>query len=148
VASRTATELVHPHRDELDFTRVMAALSDPMRLAIVRRLARTGPGGELACTTFALPVSKSTQSGHFRMLREAGVIRQRDEGTRRLNSLRRDDLDARFPGLLELAIAHGHDVEDSRPPRSQDAEGSADEEQDTQPAHDDGDHPPGQGQER
>jgi DNA-binding transcriptional ArsR family regulator len=123
VASRTATDLVHPDRDELEFTRVMAALSDPVRLAIVTRLAGAGPGGELACTTFALPVSKSTQSGHFRVLREAGVIRQRDEGTRRLNGLRRDDLDARFPGLLDLAIAHGRDVADSWPPRSEDAEG-------------------------
>lgn len=130
VASRTATELVHPDRDELEFTRVLAALSDPMRLAIVARLAGAGPGGELACTTFALPVSKSTQSGHFRVLREAGVIRQRDEGTRRLNSLRRDDLAARFPGLLDLAIAHGRDVVDSGPPRSADAEGRAYDEED------------------
>jgi DNA-binding transcriptional ArsR family regulator len=133
VASRTATELVHPDRDELEFTRVLAALSDPMRLAIVARLAGAGTGGELACTTFALPVSKSTQSGHFRVLREAGVIRQRDEGTRRLNSLRRDDLDARFPGLLDLTIAHGRDVPDSWPPlntRSEDAEGRGHDEQD------------------
>lgn len=113
VASRTATELVHPGRDELEFTRVMAALSDPVRLEIVARLAGTGSGGELACTTFKLPVSKSTQSGHFRMLRESGVIRQRDEGTRRLNSLRRDDLDARFPGLLDLAIAQGQAAADT-----------------------------------
>jgi DNA-binding transcriptional ArsR family regulator len=119
VASRTATELVHPGRDELEFTRVMAALSDPVRLAIVARLASAGPGGELACTTFALPVSKSTQSGHFRVLRESGVIRQRDEGTRRLNSLRRDDLETRFPGLLDLAIAQGREVADSWPPRTQ-----------------------------
>jgi len=118
MASRTATELVHPSRDELEFTRVMAALSDPVRLAIVARLASAGPGGELACTTFALPVSKSTQSGHFRVLRESGVIRQRDEGTRRLNSLRRDDLDTRFPGLLDLAIAQGREVADSWPPSS------------------------------
>ncbi|GAA2812508.1 ArsR family transcriptional regulator [Saccharopolyspora taberi] len=110
MASRTATELVHPARNELRFTDVTAALSDPVRLAIVARLAEAGPGGELACTTFALPVSKSTQSGHFRTLREAGVIRQRDEGTRRLNQLRRDDLDDRFPGLLDLAIAHGREV--------------------------------------
>jgi DNA-binding transcriptional ArsR family regulator len=110
VASRTATELVHPSRDELDFTSVLAALGDPVRLGIVARLASTGPGGELACSTFLLPVSKSTQSGHFRVLRESGVIRQRVEGTRKLNSLRRDDLDARFPGLLDLAVAQGRDV--------------------------------------
>ena len=106
MASRTATELVHPDRDELRFTTVLAALADPIRLAIVTRLA-AAENGELACTTFDLPVSKSTQSGHFKTLREAGVIRQRDEGTRRLNRLRTEDLEARFPGLLALAITHG-----------------------------------------
>ncbi|GHE14572.1 ArsR/SmtB family transcription factor [Streptomyces alanosinicus] len=110
MASRTATELTHPDRTQLQFTTVLAALSDPVRLAIVARLADVEPDGELACTTFALPVSKSTQSGHFKALREAGVIRQRDEGTRRLNQLRRDDLDTRFPGLLDLAIPQGCDV--------------------------------------
>ena len=110
MASRTATELIHPDRSRLRFTTVLAALSDPVRLAIVARLAEVEPDGELACTTFALPVSKSTQSGHFKVLREAGVIHQRDEGTRRLNRLRRDDLDARFPGLLDLAIPQGHAV--------------------------------------
>jgi DNA-binding transcriptional ArsR family regulator len=110
MASRTATELVHPDRAELRFTAVLVALSDPVRLAIVARLADAEPDGELACTTFALPVSKSTQSGHFRTLREAGVIHQRDEGTRRLNRLRRDDLDARFPGLLDLVIRQGREV--------------------------------------
>ncbi|WP_371776802.1 ArsR/SmtB family transcription factor [Streptomyces sp. NBC_01438] len=112
MASRTATKLVHPARDELEFTTAMAALSDPVRLAIVFRLAAVEPGGELACTTFALPVSKSTQSGHFKTLREAGVIHQRDEGTRRLNRLRRDDLDARFPGLLDLVIPQGREIID------------------------------------
>lgn len=110
MASRTSTGLVHPPRGELRFTDVLAALSDPVRLAIVARLADAGPAGELACTTFALPVSKSTQSGHFKVLREAGVIRQHDEGTRRLNGLRRADLDARFPGLLDLAIPQGRAV--------------------------------------
>ncbi|HVX33270.1 MAG TPA: transcriptional regulator [Solirubrobacterales bacterium] len=109
MASRTATDLVHPDRDEIRFEAVMAALGDPVRLAIVARLAEAGPDGELACTTFALPVSKSTQSAHFKALRNAGVIRQRDEGTRRLNSLRRADLDARFPGLLDLTIRHARD---------------------------------------
>jgi DNA-binding transcriptional ArsR family regulator len=110
VASRVATELVHPDHRDMEFTAVMAALSDPIRLAVVARLAEVEPQGELACTTFALPVSKSTQSGHFKVLRQAGVIRQRDEGTRRLNQLRREDLDARFPGLLDLAIRQGREI--------------------------------------
>ncbi|MEV6097155.1 ArsR family transcriptional regulator [Nocardia sp. NPDC051981] len=109
MASRTATELVHPARDELRFTTVLAALADPVRLTIVTRLA-AAENGELACTTFDLPISKSTQSGHFRTLREAGVIRQRDEGTRRLNRLRAEDLEARFPGLLDLVLTHGRDA--------------------------------------
>ncbi len=107
MASRTATTLVHPPRDALSFTTVLAALSDPLRLGIVAKLGQLGDGGELACVSFALPVSKSTQSGHFRVLREAGVVRQRDDGTRRLNKLRRDDLDARFPGLMDMAIRQG-----------------------------------------
>ncbi|GAA2454610.1 ArsR/SmtB family transcription factor [Streptomyces mauvecolor] len=110
MASRTATRLVHPDRRELRFTTVLAALGDPVRLAIVARLADAGPDGELACTTFALPVSKSTQSGHFKVLREAGLIHQRNEGTRRLNRLRRDDVDARFPGLLDIAVPQGREV--------------------------------------
>jgi DNA-binding transcriptional ArsR family regulator len=101
MASRTAVALTHPERDALTFIDVMSALSDPLRLAIVANLA---DGAEMPCTAFELPVSKSTQSWHFRTLREAGIIRQRDEGTRRLNSLRRDDVDARFPGLLGLAV--------------------------------------------
>ncbi|MFI0219909.1 ArsR/SmtB family transcription factor [Streptomyces lydicus] len=118
MASRTATELVHPDRAQLRFTTLLTALGDPVRLAIVARLAAVEPNGELACTTFALPVSKSTQSGHFKALREAGVIRQRDEGTRRLNRLRREDLDARFPGLLDLAIPQGREVIASWSPES------------------------------
>jgi DNA-binding transcriptional ArsR family regulator len=101
VASRTSTQLDHPERDALVFTEVLAALSDPLRLFVVAELAA---GGERPCSSFALPVSKSTQSWHFRTLREAGLIHQRDEGTRRLNSLRTEDLEARFPGLLALAV--------------------------------------------
>ncbi|MFJ4655051.1 ArsR/SmtB family transcription factor [Nocardia sp. NPDC088792] len=101
MASRTAVPLTHPDRDALSLIDVLSALSDPLRLAIVANLA---DGSEMPCTAFELPVSKSTQSWHFRTLREAGVIRQRDDGTRRLNSLRRTDIDARFPGLLDLAI--------------------------------------------
>ncbi|WP_238847377.1 ArsR/SmtB family transcription factor [Nocardia arthritidis] len=110
MASRTATELVHPARADLRFTEVLAALSDPVRLAIVARLAELDDDAELACRVFELPVSKSTQSNHFRVLREAGVIAQRDEGTRRMNRLRRADLDAEFPGLLDLAIPQGRAV--------------------------------------
>ena len=91
-------ELEHPATDELELVEVLQALSDPVRLQIVARLAADA---ELACGDFGLPVGKSTASHHFRVLREAGVVSVRDEGTRRYHSLRRDDLDVRFPGLLD-----------------------------------------------
>ncbi|KAA2261795.1 helix-turn-helix transcriptional regulator [Solihabitans fulvus] len=102
MASRTSSPLSNP--DELDFQTVLAALSDPVRLGIVAALAEVDG---VHCGGFALPVGKSAASRHFRILREAGVIRQWDDGVRRLNSLRRDELDHRFPGLLTLAIAEG-----------------------------------------
>jgi DNA-binding transcriptional ArsR family regulator len=96
-----AESLGHPATDEIELAGVLQALSDPIRLRIVMALAA---GEELSCKSFDLPVVKSTCTHHFRVLREAGVIRQRHEGTSRLNSLRRADLDTRFPGLLEAVL--------------------------------------------
>ena len=93
--------LQHPRRDELELPAILHALSDPVRLRIVAGLAR---GGERTCGSFELPVTKSTCTHHFRVLREAGVIRQRAEGNRRVNTLRRDALDARFPGVLDSIL--------------------------------------------
>jgi DNA-binding transcriptional ArsR family regulator len=93
--------LPHPERHAIDIAAVLHALSDPMRLQIVGELAN---GGERTCKSFNLPIVKSTCTHHFRVLREAGLIRQRLVGTKRVNSLRRDDLEARFPGLLEAVL--------------------------------------------
>jgi DNA-binding transcriptional ArsR family regulator len=93
--------LPHPGTDRIDLAAVLHALSDPMRLQIVAALAA---GDERTCKSFELPVVKSTCTHHFRVLREAGVIRQRLQGTTRLNSLRREDLDQRFPGLLDSVL--------------------------------------------
>jgi DNA-binding transcriptional ArsR family regulator len=95
--------LPHPDRDAIELAAVLHALSDPMRLRIVAALA--GDGLERTCKSFELPVVKSTCTHHFRVLREAGVIRQRLEGTTRLNTLRREDLDERFPGLVDAVLA-------------------------------------------
>jgi DNA-binding transcriptional ArsR family regulator len=81
---------------------VLAALSDPVRLQIVRTLAADADGRP--CGSFGLPVTKSTASHHFRVLREAGVIDQEDRGRTRHTTLRRADLDRRFPGLLDLVL--------------------------------------------
>jgi DNA-binding transcriptional ArsR family regulator len=102
-AGTAETESVpHPEAHELEIAAVLHALSDPMRLQIVAKLAAAG--GERTCNSFDLPIVKSTCTHHFKVLREAGVIRQRVVGTSRVNSLRRDDLDARFPGLLDAVL--------------------------------------------
>ncbi len=72
-----------------------------MRLRIVVALAR---GEERTCKSIDLPVVKSTCTHHFRVLREAGVIHQRLEATTKLNTLRREDLEARFPGLIDAVL--------------------------------------------
>ena len=101
--STTISEpIAHPMCDELELGAVLHALSDPVRLRIVADLAHGE--GECTCGSFELPVTKSTCTHHFKVLREAGVIQQRQQGTTRLNRLRRVDLETRFPGLLETIL--------------------------------------------
>jgi DNA-binding transcriptional ArsR family regulator len=91
----------HPPIDDVALPEVLHALSDPLRLQIVCRLARDG---ELACGALNGGVSKSTLSHHLKVLREAGVTITRLEGTTRLVSLRRQELEARFPGLMDRVL--------------------------------------------
>jgi DNA-binding transcriptional ArsR family regulator len=97
-----------PSASEITLPRVLAALSDPTRLGIVRLLAddRERGWGQLRA-----PVAKSTLSHHLKVLRDAGITRTRREGTRCFVALRRADLDARFPhlttALLSAAAAEG-----------------------------------------
>ena len=90
-----------PAAEEIELPEVLHALSDPIRLEIVRQLAA---GGEQACGVLPLPVSASTRSHHFKILRDAGLTVTRAVGTQRLVSVRRDDLDRRFPGLLDAVL--------------------------------------------
>jgi DNA-binding transcriptional ArsR family regulator len=96
-----AEALPHPKQDEIELGRVLHALSDPVRLQIVSSIAN---GGECAMSAIHVPVAKSTCTHHFKVLREAGVLAQRQVGTARMNTLRREDLDARFPGLLDTIL--------------------------------------------
>jgi DNA-binding transcriptional ArsR family regulator len=96
-----ARKLSGPAREEMSLASVLAALSDPVRLEIVVTLAG---GGERSCGSLGLPIAKSTLTHHLKVLREAGVIVQRPVGTTRLTALRRKDLDARFPGLLDSVL--------------------------------------------
>ncbi|MEV7026290.1 helix-turn-helix domain-containing protein [Kitasatospora sp. NPDC093558] len=100
--SRRRSALAHPEVGEIDLLDVMHALSDPTRMTIVRTLAAEP---ERACGTFPVDVAPSTLSHHFKVLRESGLIRQREEANRRLTALRSADLEARFPGLLATVLA-------------------------------------------
>lgn len=91
-----------PTREELRLEAVLHALSDPQRLTIVRVLAEDPT--PRPCGSFGLDVSKSTKTHHFRVLRESGLITQEVQGTCRMSTLRREDLDARFPGLLDAVL--------------------------------------------
>jgi len=91
----------HPRIDEVELEHVLHALSDPVRLDIVRRLAREG---EATCAALDGGRPKSSMSHHFRVLRGAGVLNTRIAGVQHMNTLRRDELDARFPGLLDAVL--------------------------------------------
>ncbi|MBY8883001.1 ArsR/SmtB family transcription factor [Actinacidiphila acidipaludis] len=103
--------LDHPDTADIRLEEVLHALADPMRLTVVRELAAARC--EVACSEVPLPVSKSTTTHHFRVLREAGVICQVYRGTSKMNALRRADLDALFPGLLDRVLAAA-DAQESR----------------------------------
>jgi DNA-binding transcriptional ArsR family regulator len=97
--------LQHPTYQQISIVDVLYALGDPVRLEIVRRLAIDGEQPcACLCAGVDANIAKSTMSHHFRILRAAGVVFTRKEGTQLLNSLRREDLDMLFPGLLDIAI--------------------------------------------
>lgn len=93
--------IYHPDRKNISLPGVLYALGDPIRLEIVKRLAAKG---EQTCAGLEVSIAKSTLSYHFRVLRESGILYCRKEGTQHINSLRREDLDARFPGLLDTVL--------------------------------------------
>jgi DNA-binding transcriptional ArsR family regulator len=95
--------LTHADPARVDLQTVLDALSDPVRREILRQLAPE-PEWTKACGTFRLTVTKATGSYHFAVLRAAGLIEQRDDGVRRLNRLRREEFERRFPGLLALVL--------------------------------------------
>lgn len=95
----------YPEEAAMDLGAIFAALADPHRRKVVERLAALPPGEECACGSFDLPVSKATRTHHFRVLRQSGLIRQRVLGKLRLNRLRREELERRFPGLVDLLRA-------------------------------------------
>jgi DNA-binding transcriptional ArsR family regulator len=93
--------MYHPDRQQVTLAGVLYALGDPIRLEIVRQLAVKG---EQNCCDFDFAIARSTMSHHFKILRESGVILSRKSGTQHLNSLRQQDLEEQFPGLLASVL--------------------------------------------
>ncbi|MRN51731.1 ArsR/SmtB family transcription factor [Paenibacillus monticola] len=96
--------LHHPHREDIQLSSVLHALSDPVRLQIISDIAA---GGEQPCNNFDVPIAKSTLTHHIRTLREAGVIQVRVQGTQHIIALRSEDLNTCFPGLLSAILNVG-----------------------------------------
>lgn len=94
-------EVFQPSVDQLSLSAVLNALGDPTRLQILKKLAC---GAEKNCSYCQLDLPKSAMSHHFKVLREAGLIHVRIEGKQRFLSIRYDDLETRFPGLLRAVI--------------------------------------------
>lgn len=97
-------QLHHPNLKQVALTTALHALSDPVRLNVVRSLAQRGEQCCAACGDVVGDMPKPTLSHHFKVLRESGLIRVRFEGTQRCLSLRHDELEARFPGLIEAVL--------------------------------------------
>ncbi len=90
---------VHPAADDVTLESVLYALADPTRLEIVKKLS-SGTCGMNCSMAAPADLPKSTQSHHFQVLREAGLIRSERRGTEVVNSLRCAEIDKRFPGVV------------------------------------------------
>ncbi|WP_410875696.1 ArsR/SmtB family transcription factor [Nocardia sp. A7] len=98
----TARTVEHPQLSQVSLQQVLEALVDPVRRGVVSQLAKAGE--DMSCGRFESPVSLSTLTHHFSVLREAGVIRQYYVGTTKMNTLRSQEMQERFPGLLTAIL--------------------------------------------
>jgi len=97
-------QFVHPSKDDITLAGVLGALADPMRLRMIKSMVKEK--GCMSCSEAAPcpDMAKSTLSHHFRILREAGLIRTTKQGVEHRNVVRDDDINDRFPGLLKLIL--------------------------------------------
>lgn len=91
--------------DQIQLDRIFAVLGEPLRLTIVQRLLTRSEEFDHTCGWFEIDRPKSTLTHHFKALREAGVITQRQYGLERRSRVRLEDLNSRFPGLIDLILA-------------------------------------------
>lgn len=104
MTTATNRQLPHPSLDEVQLPAVLFALSDPARLELVQQLAAQGSLTVAQCQATEPGMPKSTFSHHLKTLREAGLIRNEPAGRQRIVTLRRDEVDERFPGLLGAVL--------------------------------------------
>lgn len=102
-------QFVHPTREDISLAGVLAALADPMRLRIVKALLQEGDCMSCVAAAPCPDIPKSTLSNHFRVLREAGLIRTTKKGVEHRNVVREADINARFPGLLKAILKHAEE---------------------------------------
>ncbi|MEU2030823.1 ArsR/SmtB family transcription factor [Nocardia amamiensis] len=105
----------HPEIEAVSIDAVLHALADPTRRRIVRMLIDEG---DRPCGSFGLGIPPSTLSHHFKALRNAGLIRQFDQGRQRMNTLRLAELDTRFPGLVASILTQAEPGRPSARPES------------------------------
>ena len=103
--SNSSREIPHPPTDAIDLATVLRTCGEPVRLAMIRALAEAGEEMRAGDVQGAVRLPTSTCSYHLKLLREAGVTRTRAVGAERYITLRRDDLDDRFPGLVDILLA-------------------------------------------
>lgn len=98
-------QFVHPALEDITVTGILSALGDPIRLHIVQNLYRSGEGINCGDATACMEIARSTLSNHYRVLREAGLIRTTKKGVEHINVLRLNELEQRFPGLIPSILA-------------------------------------------
>jgi DNA-binding transcriptional ArsR family regulator len=104
--------LVHPAIQEVPVEAILHALSDPVRVAIYADIVRRDCAEN--CSTFLTvrdrPIPKSTLSQHFKVLREAGLIRSERKGVEMMNTSRCAEVEKRYPGLIQT-IVRAHEIQ-------------------------------------
>jgi DNA-binding transcriptional ArsR family regulator len=98
------SQFTHPAISDITLTGVLFALGDPVRLHIVRKLYEYRDGANCGEASPPTGVARSTLSHHYRVLRDAGIIRTVKKGVEHISVLRLDELEQRFPGLLSTIL--------------------------------------------
>jgi DNA-binding transcriptional ArsR family regulator len=101
--------LPQPTIDSITMTTVLAALADPVRLALMRAIYRFDEPVDCSAVAAGVDVGAPTVSHHYRVLREAGLTTTVADGRKRIVRVRRDDLETRFPGLLQAVLTPDND---------------------------------------